>query len=85
MNRNGDHFFGTAIFGHEATIKIGVSELHVGNATKIGISRGEVPSEHFSGNSILYRANGRGGLGRKLLLTPSGNSAEPLKSRPWVL
>ena len=25
------------------------------------------------------------GLGRKLLLTPSGDPAEPLKSRPWVL
>ena len=54
-NKSGDHFFGTAIFGDEATIKIGFSEFHAGNPTKIGISRGEVPSEHFCPGSSINK------------------------------
>ena len=37
-NKNADHFWGCLVFEHKATIKIGLSELHVSNATKIGIS-----------------------------------------------
>ena len=50
--KNGDHFFGLVISKSPQTT---FSEFHAGNATKIGISRGEVPSNNFGPGTIKNR------------------------------